>query len=233
MRVDGPFIEGTLIRRTKRFLMALRLPDGSAFTVHCPNSGSMEGCLLEGAPVLASPGKGPGRMYSHSAEWIRFPEGWVGINTLRTNRIAEEALRLGHIPELAAYGTVRPEAWISEHSRSDFLLSEAGLPDCYVEVKNTTYPTKDGAVGFPDSVTERGQKHLRELMAAVRRGQRAVMLFAVNRPDGAFFRPAKEKDPEYARLLRLAARRGVEILAWRVRITPPEATLAEPLEIRL
>lgn len=233
MRIEGPFLEGTLIRRTKRFLMALRLLDGTPFTVHCPNSGSMEGCLLEGAPVLASLGKGAGRRYTHGAEWIRFPAGWVGINTLRTNRIVEEALRLKRIPELAAYTEVRPEAWISPHSRSDFLLTGPGLPDCYVEVKNTTFPTKDGAVGFPDSVTERGQKHLRELMAAVRRGHRAVMLFAVNRPEGAFFRPAKEKDPEYARLLRLAARRGVEVLAWRVRIDPPEATLAGPVEIRL
>jgi sugar fermentation stimulation protein A len=233
MLVDGPFIEGTLIRRTKRFLMELRLADGSDFTVHCPNSGSMEGCLLEGAPVLASLGKGAGRRYSHTAEWIHFPDGWVGINTLRTNRIAEEALRLGRIPELAAYCNVRPEAWISKHSRSDFLLTQEGLPDCFVEVKNTTLPTKDGAVAFPDSVTERGQKHLRELMAAVRRGNRAAMLFVVNRPDGNFFRAAKEKDPEYARLLNLAIRRGVEVLVRRVRIEPPEAVLAEPLEIRL
>jgi len=233
MRIDGPFLEGTLIRRAKRFLMDLRLPDGSTFTVHCPNSGSMEGCLLEGAPVLASLGKGSGRRYSHTAEWIRFPDGWVGINTLRTNRIAEEALRLGRIPELAGYREMRPEARIGPHSRADFLLTQDGLPDCFVEVKNTTLPTKDGAVAFPDSITERGQKHLRELMASVRRGNRAVMLFVVNRPDGAFFRPAKEKDPEYDRLLRLAARRGVEVLVRRVFIEPPEATLGEPVEILL
>jgi sugar fermentation stimulation protein A len=233
MRVEGPFVEGVLIRRAKRFLMDLRLPDGSPFRVHCANSGSMEGCLREGAPVLASPGKGPGRRYSHTAEWIRFPDGWVGINTLRTNRIAEEALHLRRIPELAAYTGVRPEARISAHSRSDFILTEPGLPDCYVEVKNTTFPTVEGAVGFPDSVTERGQKHLRELMAALKRGHRAVMLFAVNRPEGTFFRPAKEKDPEYARLLKLASRRGVEILARRIRIDPPDAVLDEPLEVRL
>jgi sugar fermentation stimulation protein A len=157
----------------------------------------------------------------------------VGINTLRTNRIAEEALRQGRIPELAAYRDVRPEARIGPHSRADFLLTQEGLPDCFVEVKNTTLPTADGAVAFPDSVTERGQKHLRELMAAARRGNRAVMLFVVNRPDGVFFRPAKEKDPEYARLLRLAVRRGVEVFVRRVRIEPPEAVLCEPVEFRL
>ena len=102
-----------------------------------------------------------------------------------------------------------------------------------MEVKSTTLPTPDGAVAFPDSVTERGQKHLRELMAASKRGHRAVMLFVVNRPDGEFFRPAKEKDPEYARLLKLASRKGVEILCYRVRIRPPEARLGPPVEIRI
>jgi sugar fermentation stimulation protein A len=159
--------------------------------------------------------------------------GWVGINTLRTNRIAEEALVGGVVPELAAYAEVRREVVIGPHSRSDFLLSGPGLPDCFVEVKNTTLPTADGAVAFPDSVTERGQKHLRELMAAVRRGKRAVMLFVVNRPDGDFFRVAKEIDPEYDQLLRLAVRRGVEVLCFRVRIKPPVATLAEPLPMAL
>lgn len=233
MRVGGPFIEGALIRRRKRFLMDLSLPDGGAVTVHCPNSGSMEGCLMEGAPVMASPGKGPGRRYSHGAEWIRMPCGWVGVNTMRTNRIVEEALVARRIPELSAYPEVRREVAIGPHSRSDFLLSGPGLPDCFVEVKNTTLPTKDGAVAFPDSVTERGQKHLRELMAAAKRGHRAVMLFVVNRPDGDFFRVAKEIDPDYDRLLRLASRKGVEILCFRVRIDPPEATLGDPVQIKL
>lgn len=233
MRVKGPFLRGALVARRKRFLMDLRLSAGEVVTVHCANSGSMEGCLAEGAPVVASPGRGPGRRYPHTAEWIRMGAGWVGINTLRTNRIAEEALSERRIHELAAYPEVRREVAIGPHSRSDFLLSGPGLPDCFVEVKNTTLPTKDGAVAFPDAVTERGQKHLRELIAAVRRGHRAVMLFVVNRPDGDFFRVAKEIDPEYHRLLRLAVRRGVEVLCYRVRIEPPEATLGEPVEVRL
>ncbi len=233
MIVEGPFLEGKLIQRYKRFLMDLRLEDGSITTVHCPNSGSMEGCLLEDAPVVASLGKGKNRKLSHTAEWIKLPAGWVGINTHRTNQIAGEALRMGRLPELASYTEVRSEVKYGKASRVDFLLTQDGLPNCYVEVKNTTLPMEGGAIAFPDAVTERGQKHLRELSRMVRQGHCAVMLYVVNRPDGEFFRPAKEKDPEYARLLRRAVKSGVEILVRRVSIDPPQAFLSDPLPIRI
>ena len=148
MLIDGPLLEGKLIRRYKRFLMDIELPDGAVQTVHCPNSGSMEGCLPEGAPVLASLGKGKARKLSHTAELIGISRGWIGINTHRTNRIVEEALRKQKVGELAEYESVRPEFKISDASRIDFLLTGQGLPDCYVEVKNTTMPTADGALSL-------------------------------------------------------------------------------------
>ncbi len=144
MIVESPIVEGRLIRRYKRFLMDLQLEDGSVLTVHCPNSGSMEGCLEQGARVLASRSDNPKRKLSCTAEWIHLKSGWVGINTHRANRIVEEALRLGRVPSLAGYGNVRPEVPYDGNSRVDFLLTESGLPPCYVEVKNTTWPSPDG-----------------------------------------------------------------------------------------
>jgi sugar fermentation stimulation protein A len=233
MIVESPIVEGRLIRRYKRFLMDLQLEDGSVLTVHCPNSGSMEGCLEQGARVLASRSDNPNRKLSCTAEWIRLESGWVGINTHRANRIVEEALRLGRVPSLAGYGNVRPEVPYDGNSRVDFLLTESGLPPCYVEVKNTTWPAPGGGIGFPDAVTERGLKHLGALRRMVRKGYRAVMLYLVNREDGTFFRPAYEKDPAYARALTASVRAGVEVLACRVLFDPPEVSLGHGLPVKL
>jgi sugar fermentation stimulation protein A len=222
-------IEGRLIRRYARFLMDLKMPGGSVLTVHCPNSGSMEGCLETGALVLASRSNNPERRYAYTAEWIRLEAGWCGINTHRTNLIAGEALRGRRVPGLEEYAEVRSEVPYGKNSRADFLLTADGHPPCYVEVKNTTWPTPEGGVGFPDAVTDRGLKHLSELRRAKREGARAVMLFLVNRQDGTHFRAAGEKDPAYARALAASVRAGVEAMALRVKIDPPEAVLAEPL----
>jgi sugar fermentation stimulation protein A len=192
----------------------------------------MEGCLPDGAEVLASPAQGNGRL-SHVAEWIRGPDGWIGINTWRSNAIVGEALRKRRIPELAAYGQVRPEVRYGKDSRIDFLLREPGLPDCYVEVKNATWPGEDGSLAFPDAVTLRGQKPLRELAARVGRGDRAVLLFLANRPHGKFVRACHERDPAYARALVRARRAGVEIIAYRTRIVPPRVTLGEALPVHV
>lgn len=200
-------------------------------TVHCPNSGSMEGCLPPNAEVLASPKTGQGKL-PFVAEWIRGHDGWIGINTHRSNAIVGEALRQRAVPQLAAYGTVKPEVRYGVNSRIDFFLTEPGLPDCYVEVKNTTWPGPDNALAFPDAVTERGQKHLVELAAQVRRGKRAVLLFLANRSHGDHVRACHEKDPDYAKALVRAHKAGVEIVAFRTRINPPAVVLADEVPVR-
>jgi sugar fermentation stimulation protein A len=231
MRVPTPLLAGHLVVRYKRFLMDVRV-GGKVVTVHCPNSGSMEGCLPENAEVLASPKTGQGSL-PFVAEWIRGEDGWIGINTQRSNGIVGEALRARAVPRMAAYGTVRPEVRYGDNSRVDFLLTEPGLPDCYVEVKNTTWPGPDNALAFPDAVTERGLKHLGELSAQVSKGNRAVLLFLANRPHGNHVRACHEKDPEYAKALVRAHRAGVEIVAYRTRINPPEVILAGEVPVRL
>jgi sugar fermentation stimulation protein A len=230
MRVPTPLVSGRLIRRYQRFLMDIRV-GRKVVTVHCPNSGSMEGCLPADAEVLASPRMGKGKL-PYVAEWIRGPDGWIGINTLRSNAIVAEALRERRIVELAAYRTIRAEVPYGESSRVDFLLTEPGSPDCYLEVKNTTWPGGDGALAFPDAVTTRGQKHLRELAARVRKGDRAVLLFLANRAHGSFVRACHERDPVYATALGKAFRAGVEIIAYRACIDPPSARLCGPLPFR-
>ncbi len=229
MRIEEPLMEATLVRRYARFLMEVRTRDGAPLTVHCPNSGSMEGCLQPGATVLCSKAANPNRRLAYTAECILLPAGWAGINTHRTNLSVGDALRRRLVPELAGYGEVRAEVPYGRGSRVDFLLTSPGLPDCFVEVKNTTWPTPDGGVGFPDSVTERGLKHLQELRRVVRGGARAVMFFLVNREDGAFFRAAHEKDPAYARGLARAVREGVEVVVRRTRFAPPDLDVGEPV----
>jgi sugar fermentation stimulation protein A len=231
MQVPTPLLAGTLVARYKRFLMDVRI-GGQVVTVHCANSGTMEGCLPLGAEVLAAPTAGKGRL-SHVAEWIRGPDGWIGINTNRSNAIVGEALRARRIPELAAYRQVRPEVRFGEASRVDFLLTEPGLPDCYVEVKTATWPGPDDALAFPDAVTLRGQRHLRELAARVACGDRAVLLFLANRAHGRWVRACHERDPAYAQALADARKAGVELLAYRTRIEPPLVTLGERVPVRL
>jgi sugar fermentation stimulation protein A len=192
----------------------------------------MEGCLDEGAEVIASPKTGQGRL-SHVAEWIRGPDGWIGINTQRSNAIVGWALKDKRISELANYNHARAEVPYGKHSRVDFLLTSPGLPDCYVEVKNTTWPGADGALAFPDSVTERGRKHLRELARRVAAGDRAVLLFLANRPFGDRVRACHERDPAYARALAWAQRQGVELLCYRTAINPPHVIVAERVPVVL
>lgn len=231
MIVATPLLSGTLIHRYKRFLMDLRVGD-AIVTVHCANSGSIQGCLPPGAQVLASPKVGAGKL-PYVAEWVLDRDGWIGINTLRSNAIVGEALRARRVSEVAAYGTCKAEVPFGENSRVDFLLTEPGLPDGYLEVKNTTWPGEDGSLAFPDAVTARGQKHLRELAARVAEGQRAVLLFLANRRHGSFVRACHERDPEYARALVKAAQAGVEIIAYRTCIEPPKVTLGEAVPVRV
>jgi sugar fermentation stimulation protein A len=232
MIVPQPLLRGRLIVRYKRFLMDIRVRGGRVVTIHCPNSGSMEGCLDDNAEVIASPKSGQGRL-SHVAEWISGPDGWIGINTQRSNAIVGEALQEKRIAELRGYDNVRAEVAYGKHSRVDFLLTSPGLSDCYVEVKNTTWPGADGALAFPDSVTERGRKHLRELARRVAAGDRAVLLFLANRPFGDRVRACHERDPAYARALAWARRQGVEILCYRTAIDPPAVTLTDRVPVVL
>ncbi len=233
MRFGEPLIPGTLIRRYKRFLADVCLADGTVVTAHCPNSGSMKLCAEPGWAVLLSRSPNPARRLPYTWEMVHNGRCWIGVNTGWPPKIAAEAIRQGRVPELSGYPSLRSEVpYGHRRSRIDLLL-EDGARRCYVEVKNVTLIGDDGTYCFPDAVTERGLKHLLELMDMVREGHRAVMLYVIQRADGAGFRPAWEIDPEYARTLRRAERRGVEILPYLAQVGPGGIRLGRRIEYTL
>ncbi|WP_373100397.1 MULTISPECIES: DNA/RNA nuclease SfsA [Pasteurellaceae] len=210
-----PLQPATLIRRYKRFLADVALPNGEMLTIHCANTGAMTGCGEKGDKIWYSTSDSATRKYPHSWELTQLNNGQlVCINTHRSNQLTLEALRNKQIKELARYDHISPEVkYGEENSRIDFLLQGEGLPDCYVEVKSVTL-VKNNIGMFPDAVTTRGQKHVRELMAMKKQGHRAVILFAGLHNGFDCFKVAEYIDPDYDRLLRQAISAGVEVYAY-------------------
>jgi len=230
MKFDSPLLFGTLIRRYKRFLADVELEDGSVITVHCPNTGRMTTCAEPGWRVALSDSQNPKRKYRFTWELVHNGQCWICVNTGRANKIAAEAVVNGTIPELSGYAEVLREQTFG-NSRFDLLL-RTGKKLCYVEVKSVTLLAGDGCYAFPDAVTERGRKHLNELVEVVRAGHRAAMLYVIPRSDGSTFRAADEVDPKYAEALDVAVAAGVGIYAWRVDVSPEEIRLAAPVAIQ-
>lgn len=234
MQFDPPLQSGILIRRYKRFLADVRLADGSEITVHCPNTGSMKNCADPGSRVWFSDSGNDKRKHRHTWELVQMQDGAiVGINTGRANALVLEVLQSGIIDALSGYETIRSEVkYGSENSRIDLLLEADGRPSCFVEVKSVTL--REGTVGFfPDAVTERGRKHLRELINVVEQGQRAVLFFCVQHTGVSVVKPADHIDPAYGKQLREAAESGVEVLAWRWQLSPQGAIVECALPVDL
>ncbi len=230
MRWAAPLIPGRLLRRYKRFLADIVLDGGEETTVHCPNPGRMLGLNETGLRVWLSRAPGRKRRLPLTLELVEADGGLVGINTLHPNRLVEEAVRAGDIPELAHYDLIRREVAYGEGCRIDLLLRGDGRPDCYVEVKNV-HLRRTGGAEFPDAVTARGARHLRELAKRVAAGQRAVLVYVVQRTDCPDFAVAADIDPTYAAAFRAALAAGVEALCHDCRISLDELRLAGPLPI--
>ena len=214
MRFQTPLVPARLIRRYKRFLADVRLEaDGREVVAHCPNPGAMLGLAEEGMRIWLEPNDDPRKKLKFGWRLVELDGGHMaGIDTAVPNRVVREALEARQIPALAAYGTVRPEVKYGTNSRVDFLLSEPGLPDAYVEVKNVHLRRKGDQAEFPDCVTERGAKHLAELSDMVRCGHRAIMLYLVQRTDCAGFALARDLDPGYGAAFDRARMAGVEAI---------------------
>ncbi len=191
----------------------------------------MLGLNQPGSAVWLEPNDDPGRKLKYGWRLVQLGEHWAGIDTAVPNRVVGEALRAGAVPELAAYGQVRPEVRYGRNSRVDFLLSGAGLPDAYVEVKNVHLMREEGLAEFPDSVTSRGARHLDELAAAVAAGHRAVMLYCIQRTDCGRMSLAADIDPAYAAAFARARKAGVEAIAWACAISPTGIALDRPVPI--
>ncbi len=232
MKFDPALIEGRLIKRYKRFLADVELLNGNTVTVHTANTGSMQGCTTPGSRVWLRDSGNPKRKYPLSWELVEVkPEIIVGINTGLANRLVHEAIENGVIKELQGYSLIRPEVpYGNERSRIDLLLQDEAGKRCYVEVKNVTL-VENAIAYFPDAISKRGSKHLRELVEMHKQGHRSVIFFCVQREDAEQVRPADNIDPEYGRMLRLATGSGVEALAYRAIVSNTEIYLTTKLAV--
>lgn len=232
MRFSSPPVEARFLRRYKRFFVDAEVDGGAVVTAHCPNTGSLAGCLAEGAPAWLRDSGDERRKLRHTFQAVRVGSTWVNVDTSLPNRVVAEAFAARGVAGFERYDVVRTEVRYGTDSRVDVLLEGAGLPPCYVEVKNTTLA--DGACAlFPDAVTSRGLKHLGELATVVRAGARAVQFFFVSREDVEVFRPADHVDAAYGAALREVARTGVEVLAFTARVEPDGLELGAPLPLDL
>lgn len=235
MRFQTPLVPARLIRRYKRFLAdAVLESDGREVTAHCPNPGAMLGLADPGMRVWLEPNDDPKKKLKFGWRLVELDDGhWAGIDTGVPNRVVREALEGRLIVGLGDYAKVRPEVSYGANSRVDFLLETPGGQDTYVEVKNVHLRRDGDWAEFPDSVTARGAKHLRELAAVAEAGHRAVMLYLVQRTDCARVRFAGDIDPEYLAAAEDAVARGVEMLAHATTITAEGVWLGRALPVSL
>lgn len=210
-------IRGTLVKRYKRFLADVMLEDGRTVTAHCPNSGSMKDCCEAGRPVYLTLHDSPKRKLKYTWELIEMPTSLVGVNTMVPNRLVYHAIQTGQLEPFRAYSHIKAEKKLESGSRLDIYLWNNGGEACYIEIKNCTM-VSDGVASFPDAVTTRGQKHLRELRELLDEQTRSVMLFLIQRSDALRFEPADHIDPEYGRELRKSVKQGVEVFVYDVDI---------------
>jgi len=227
-----PLVEGRLIRRYKRFLADVELSSGEQITAHCPNTGKMTGCAVTGERVWLSVSDNPKRKYPHGWVLAELENRYLAcIHSAFANELVEEAILAGGIPALAGYGSVHRECkYGNENSRIDILLSDnSGRPDCYIEVKSVTLLMEDGIGRFPDAVSDRGRKHLRELMAVVAQGHRAVLFYCVQHSGISSVQRAQHVDPLYCQTLGEAIDAGVEVLAYGCTITTEQMYVSHQL----
>ncbi|MGB7242719.1 MAG: DNA/RNA nuclease SfsA [Sulfitobacter sp.] len=235
MRFQTDLVPARLIRRYKRFLADCTLETtGQEITAHCANPGSMMGLATPGTRVWLESNDDPRKKLKYGWRLVDHENGhYIGVDTSVPNRALRDALTTGKIPPLSNYRTVRAEVKYGKSSRIDFLLTEPGLPDAYVEVKSVTLSRTPELAEFPDSVTARGTKHLAELTNMAARGHRAIMLYLVQRTDCTRFDLAADIDPTYAEAFKIARKGGVEVLCFGTDISPHGVDLAGPLDIAI
>jgi len=235
MRFPHPVLRGTLLQRYKRFLADVRLDDGRMVTATCPNTGSMLGLTAPGSTVWLSQSDSPTRKYRFTWEMVEADLGHgptlVGINTQHPNTLVAEALSARRIKPLTGYPGFRREVRYGENSRIDILLECATKGLCYVEIKNVHLSRRHGLAEFPDSVTVRGTKHLKELTEMVRTGHRAVMLFLIQRADAKRLALARDVDANYGAAFDAAVTAGVEAIALRCRLNTEEIAVERSVPI--
>lgn len=231
MKFQNELINGHFIKRYKRFFSDISIHEGKEVVIaHTPNTGTMKTCLQEGWPALISYHDSPTRKLKYTLEMLHNNKTWIGVNTSLTNALALEAIENGTIKELQGYDEIRPEFKVG-NSRIDIFLKKCPDQECYVEIKNVTLVDNEGFALFPDAVTERGLKHLYELISLKKSHKRAVLLFIVQREDCHAFKIEQNIDFKYCQGLREAISNGVEVLAYQCHLTKSEIIVTKKMPI--
>ena len=226
MKFQSSLEEATLITRYKRFLADVKLSNGQVITIHCPNTGSMKNCQDPGSKIWFSTVNKKTRKYPQTWQFVEvYDSELVGINTGLANKLVLEAIEGGVIKQITNFSRLRTEvSYGTENSRIDILL-EDDRSRCYIEVKSVSFGVS-GKIGlFPDAITVRGQKHLKELITVRKAGDRAILFFCVQHTGVEKVSPAEEIDPVYTDLLRKALAVGVEVIAYQAAIDISSSTI--------
>ncbi len=231
MNFENQLIPGVLIKRYKRFFVDIKLKD-KKITAHCPNTGSMMGLLNPGNKVWVTKSDNKNRKLKYTLQIIKANKARVGVNTHLTNKIVNEALIKNHIKEFAFDKTVQKEVKYNQNTRFDFLIKK-NKSKFFIEVKNVTLSRKKGLAEFPDAITLRGVKHIRELMDAAEKGYKAFILFVIQRDDCKNFSIAKDIDNEYSKLLTLASKNKVKVLCYDCKFSTKGIKLGKKININL
>jgi sugar fermentation stimulation protein A len=223
MKFKERLLQGTLIKRYKRFFVDIKYKN-KIITGHCPNTGSMMGLLNKGNKIWFSRSDNLSRKLKYTLEIIEVGKKMIGINTLLTNKIVFEALSQKRIKNFVKFNNIKPEVKFSDKTRFDFLISD-NKEKCFLEVKNVTLSRKDKIAEFPDAITSRGTKHLKELIIAKQRGFQSYILYLIQREDCKSFRIAKDIDEDYKIAFDKALKKGVKIICYDCKISTEEIKL--------
>jgi len=223
MKFKERLLQGTLIKRYKRFFVDIKYKN-KIITGHCPNTGSMMGLLNKGNKIWFSRSDNLSRKLKYTLEIIEVGKKMIGINTLLTNKIVFEALSQKKIKNFSKFNNIKPEVKFSDKTRFDFLISD-NKEKCFLEVKNVTLSRKDKIAEFPDAITSRGTKHLKELIIAKQRGFESYILYLIQREDCKSFRIAKDIDEDYKIAFDKALKKGVKIICYDCKISTEEIKL--------
>ncbi len=231
MQFTSPLVQGTLIKRYKRFLADVRLDNGEIITAHCPNTGTMLSCSAPDSKVYLSTSDNPKRKYPFTLEMVKDNSTWVGVNTARTNTLVAESIKKEQITEFQDIKLIKTEIRTSDHTRLDLQVVH-GEEATYIEVKNCSLAV-DGWAMFPDAVTARGTKHLQELMRLTQEGRKTCIFFLVQRMDADRFCPASHIDAVYGVALQQAFAAGVMVLVYQAEVSPREIRVVRSLPCSL
>ena len=229
MKFTKSLINGTLIKRYKRFFVDVKL-DNETVTAHCPNTGSMKGLLDQGNNVYLLKHDDPKRKLKYGLEIIKARKNLVGVNTHMANKIVNHGLTNNLINELKNNDLIKPEVFFNKETRFDFLV-EKNKQKSFVEVKNVTLFRDKNTAEFPDAVTSRGSKHLLALIDAIKKGYKSYLLFLVQVQNMKNFKIASDIDSEYYQNYLKAKKAGVNFLAYRCKISSKEIFIEKKLKI--